>query len=147
MQQDFYAETLLKWCYSLPIHACSIYFWYKNTCVRTKEVIHRNLGKWDRYFDLFVIGGLTWAVGNILSHNGDPHPYADAFTTIASIYGAWFMLNRYAEMWAIFIGINIVTIYMWGCRYLEDGANPCTLIMWIVWLINAIWGWYRWNKT
>ena len=70
-------------------------------------------------------------------------PYIDAFTTVASIHGAYLMVTRRAEQWSLFIIINLVSIYMWLMRYMDTGANLGTLVMWIIWTINSVYGWFN----
>lgn len=111
------------------------------------EVIHRNLDGWGKFLVAFIIACATYLLGNVLSLLGDKLPYIDAFTTVASIHGAYLMVTRRAEQWTIFIIINIVSIYMWLMRYMDTGANLGTLVMWIIWTINSIYGWFKWNRT
>ena len=146
-EQTLYGEVILKFGYSIPIHICGLVLWYRNTSRRTMEVIHRNLDGWGKFLIAFIIGCATYLLGNVLSLLGDKLPYIDAFTTVASIHGAYLMVTRRAEQWTLFIIINIVSIYMWLMRYMGTGANLGTLVMWIIWTINSVYGWFKWNRT
>ena len=141
-----YGETILKFGYSIPMHICGLFLWYRNTSRRTMEVIHRNLDGWGKFLIVFITACATYLLGNVLSLLGDELPYVDAFTTVASVHGAYLMVTRRAEQWSLFIIINIVSIYMWLMRYMDTGANLGTLVMWIIWTINSVYGWFKWNK-
>lgn len=144
--ETLYGEAALKIGYSIPIHLCGLFMWYRNTSRRTFEVIHRNLDGWGKFIVAFIIGVSTYLLGNVLGACGDELPYIDAFTTVASIHGAWLMINRYAEQWSLFIIINLVSILMWLYRWADDGESIGMVVMWIIWTINSIYGYYKWNK-
>lgn len=145
-EQTLYGETVMKLGIAIPMHLCGMYLWYKNTSKRTFEVIHRNLDKWGKFLAVFICAIGTLVLGHVLEICGDEVPYADAFTTIASIHGAYLMITRRAEQWILFFIINVVSIYMWSMRYLDNGANLGTLLMWLIWTINSVYGYYKWNK-
>lgn len=61
------------------------------------EVIHRNLDNWGKFLVVFITACATYLLGNVLSLLGDKVPWADAFTTVASIHAAYLMVTRRAE--------------------------------------------------
>lgn len=144
--QTLYGETIMKLGFAVPFHIYGMIVWYKYTSRRTFEVIHRNLDGWGKFTVVFLIGTLTCIFGTCLKACGDELPYIDAFTTVASIHGAWLMVNRYAEQWSLFIIINAVSILMWLYRWADDGESVGMVVMWIIWTINSIYGWFKWNK-
>ena len=146
-EQTLYGETIMKLGFAVPLHICGLYLWFKNTSMRTFEVIHRNLSAWGKFQMVFITFVGTIFLGKILQSMGDEVPFIDAFTTIASIHGAYLMVTRRAEQWILFIIINFVSMYMWLLRYMDNGDNIGTLIMWFIWTINSIYGYFKWNKT
>ena len=76
----------------------------------------------------------------ILKKIGNALPYADAFTNVLSIIAMILMLKRYIEQWAVWILIDIVSIYMWF--FIKSNYN--ITIMWIAYLINAVYGLVNW---
>ena len=145
--ETLYGEAILKIGYAIPMHICGLFLWFRTTSRRTFEVIHRNLDGWGKFTVVFLIAVSTVILGDILKLWGDELPYIDAFTTVASVHGAWLMVNRYAEQWSLFIIINVVSILMWLYRYADDGQSMGMVIMWIIWTINSIYGWIKWNKS
>ena len=129
------------------MHISGLFLWYRSTSRRTFEVIHRNLTPWGKFITASIILAFTYGLGSVLKMWGDEVPYVDAFTTVASIHAAILMIRRYAEQWDLFIIINIMSVYMWVDRYIETGDNLGTLVMWIIWTINSIYGYFKWNKS
>ena len=147
LQNNLYGEAILKLCYAIPVHITATFLWYKNTSKRTYEVIHQNLNSWNKFLQWIIILGVTAFVAQILHGLGGKYPFADAFTTVASTWGAYLMARRCAEMWQMFIFINIASVYMWYQNYIDCGGHLATLIMWIIWTINSVYGYIKWNKT
>lgn len=143
-ENQLYGDAFMNVFYGIPMMIGSLILWRKNTC--KGEVIHCNIDKWHKFFDTFVILGSTLVLGNFLDRMGDVNPYADAFTTMCAVYGAYFMLKRYAEMWLLILAVNVVSIYVWGSKFIESGDHLATVIMWITYVISAVWGWRRWDK-
>ena len=85
-----------------------------------------------------IVGILIY--GMILKKIGNALPYADAFTNVLSIIAMILMVKRYIEQWAVWILIDIVSIYMWF--FIKSNYN--ITIMWIAYLINAIYGLVNW---
>lgn len=145
-ENQLYGDVFMNTVYGIPMMLGSMILWKKNTCQHSQEVIHCNLDNWHKFLDAFVILGLTYVIGNFLYEVGDTHPYSDAFTTICAIYGAFFMLKRYAEMWLLILAVNVVSIYVWGSKFIETGEHLATVIMWMTYVVSALWGWRRWDK-
>lgn len=74
----------------------------------------------------------------------------DASTEILQVIAQILMVLAYAEQWIMWILTNIITIIMWATVIIADittlpWALP-TLIMWIAYLINSIYGYTNWIK-
>ena len=70
-----------------------------------------------------------------------PIPLGDAFTTAVSIVATWMLAQKYLEQWMLWIVVNIVStiLYFW------KGLYP-TGILFIVYVIVAVLGYFRWKK-
>ena len=70
-----------------------------------------------------------------------PIPLGDAFTTSVSIVAMWMLAQKYLEQWMLWIVVNIVStiLYFW------KGLYP-TGVLFIVYVIVAILGYFRWRK-
>ena len=70
-----------------------------------------------------------------------PIPVEDAFTTSLSIVAMWMLAQKYLEQWLLWIVVNTVStiLYFW------KGLYP-TGILFIVYVIVAVMGYFRWRK-
>lgn len=50
-------------------------------------------------------------------------------------------------MWWIFFVVNVASVWMWFNEYLTCGNHLSVLIMWMIWTINSVWGWWKWQRT
>lgn len=75
----------------------------------------------------------------------------DSSTVIFQIVGNILMALAFTEQWVIWIIANIVTSAMWTIVIIADRSSipwalP-TLIMWVAYLINSIYGYSNWRKA
>jgi nicotinamide mononucleotide transporter len=57
------------------------------------------------------------------------------------------MLKRFAEQWAVWIAVNILSIILWVSALLATGGNDWTmLVMWSAFLVNSVYGYVNWVK-
>lgn len=144
--QTLYGETMLNLGYYLPVQFYGFLVWRKNMQTGGLEVVKRKM-PWMRRSGLFAaLLAATAAYGWILARMGDALPLVDSFTTVASVFAMWISCRRYAEQWAIWIAVDVVSIYMWWNRYRMAGENAATLLMWVVFLVNAIYGFIKWER-
>jgi nicotinamide mononucleotide transporter len=74
----------------------------------------------------------------------------DASTEVLQIIAQILMTLALAEQWVFWLLTNIITIIMWGGVIIADKTSlpwalP-TLIMWIAYLINSVYGYINWRK-
>ena len=67
--------------------------------------------------------------------------FMSKFSIIAMIIS----IGMFAEQWWIWIIVDVVTIYMWFLNFQQGNENIATLIMWCVYLLNAIFMCYKWE--
>ena len=143
--QTLYGETMLNLGYYLPMQFYGFFVWRKNMQTGGLEVVKRKM-PWMRRTCLFAaLLAATIVYGLILARMGDALPFVDSFTTVASVFAMWISCRRYAEQWTIWIAVDVVSIYMWWDRYRMAGENAATLLMWGVFLVNAIYGFIKWE--
>ncbi len=102
------------------------------------EVMKRNVSIYSYFEKLFGTGAVL--VG----------PTLDSATEVTQILAQIFMVLAYAEQWVFWIITNIITIAMWVIVIVADPASVSwalpTLIMWIAYLINSIYGFRTWRR-
>ena len=93
-----------------------------------------------------VIGSFTLGFGLSLIP-GQNNPYIDALTNMLSIIATVLMVRRFKEQWLVYIVLNVFTVLLWTIRTLDGSPDGLLMIvMWSAYLINAIYGYYTWNK-
>lgn len=140
-----YGDAMLNALYYLPMQFVGFYAWNKNTNPKTAEVSKRRMTHFGRAILAAVIAVLTYVYGTFLRHIGDPMPYLDSFTTVASLITLVITIRRFTEQWFIWIIIDAASIYMWYCSYLSGNGSIAALLMWIMFLINGVIMLVRWN--
>lgn len=141
-----YGETMLNALYYVPMQFIGFYIWSKNMNKETNEVkkIHMNNKKRLTYVALMILG--TIGYGLVLKKLGDAMPFVDSFTTVSSVIAMIISVKMYAEQWWIWILVDIFSVYMWFCNFLSGSDNMATLLMWIVYLGNAIIMCIKWER-
>jgi nicotinamide mononucleotide transporter len=103
-----------------------------------------NPGKTKEYLlCLLVVVISTYVLGSIMLYNTDASfPYADAFTTCASLVAQWLLSHKKLFNWAFWIVVDVVAIVI----YWQKGLFP-TSALYLCFLMMAIIGQYLWWKT
>ncbi|MCR5596847.1 MAG: nicotinamide riboside transporter PnuC, partial [Lachnospiraceae bacterium] len=73
-------------------------------------------------------------------------PIADSMSTVFSVIAQVLMIKRFVEQWIIWIIVDAVSVIMWIAALFTEGASVAVLLMWCVFLANAIimfMGWYK----
>lgn len=148
----YYGETFLNAMYYLPMQFVGMYLWYnhkdKTVDDTVTETIHvLSLDYKQKTLLVLSIPLLIFGATYILNMIGGQLPLLDATSTVLSILAMLLMAMRLKEQWYLWIVVDIVSVYMWYVAYSEGSADGiATLLMWIVFTINAFYGLYQWNK-
>lgn len=147
-QSKYYGEVSLNVLYYLPMQFVGFYYWRKNGNKKGEEkrvevlkMTPRQRWMWGHVVVLSVIGYYLFL--NMLGGN---LPFADAVSTVLSVLAMVLMVKRVTEQWILWIIVDIVSIYLWLTVFLKDGNDISMLVMWSAFLVNAIYGYYNWNR-
>lgn len=145
-RSQLYGETMLNAIYYVPMQFVGFYIWSKNMNAETHEVDKHHMKMMGRIAMVLAIAVGTIAYGYLLKYMGDAMPFVDAFTTVSSVIAMIVSVKMFAEQWWIWIAVDVFTVYMWACDYMAGNDNMATLLMWVVYLGNAIIMCIRWEK-
>lgn len=146
-QAKYYGDVMENLLYFLPMQFVGFIQWKKNMNVATGEVISKRLS-WNKRIILLLISFIAvYFYGLFLKKLGGNLPYMDSLSNILSLVAMWLCVKRYMEQWIMWIIIDIVTVGMWSIAFVQNQESIATLIMWMVYLINAIIMYIRWNKS
>ena len=105
----------------------------------------------SRLWSAAAVIGLTLALGTLMGaiHNLFPGifptpaamPFQDGFTAAASIIATVLMARRAIESWAIWICVDLVSVWLYFVR-----GIPFMGLLYLVFLILAVVGFVRWSK-
>ena len=143
---QLYGETMLNAIYYVPMQFVGFYVWSKNMNKETNEVEKRHMSGKARIMWAGVMVILTVLYGILLKYLGDAMPFVDSFTTISSIIAMIVSVKMYSEQWWIWILVDIFSVYMWWNNFSVGNDNIATLLMWVVYLGNAIIMCIKWEK-
>lgn len=141
-----YGETMLNAIYYVPMQFVGFYVWNKHMNSETKEVEKRHMDMKGRLLLLIVMIAATYVYGLFLRSIGDAMPFVDSFTTVSSVIAMIISVKMFAEQWWIWVAIDVFSVYMWWCNFKTGGDNMATLLMWTVYLGNAIIMLVKWEK-
>ncbi len=141
-----YGETLLNAIYYVPMQFIGFYVWSKHMNSETMEVEKKHMHYTLKIALCVVIAICVWGFAVFLNYIGDAMPIVDSFTTVCSIAAMLISVKMFAEQWWIWIAVDVFSIYMWWCDFKSGSGNMGTLLMWVVYLFNAIFMLIKWEK-
>lgn len=100
-----------------------------------------DLKGWIKYLSITAIMWL--GMGFAYQSIGSNRPFRDSVTDGTNGVGQLLMNNLYAEQWIFWIATNIFSIYLWW----GSGGNLQIVVMYLVYTINSLYGWYKWNQS
>lgn len=141
-----YGETMLNAIYYVPMQFVGFYVWNKHMNEENHEVKKIHMTNMSRIIWLLVMIVATIIYGLILKKLGDAMPFVDSFTTVSSVIAMIVSVKMYSEQWWIWILVDVFSVYMWWCNFSAGNDNLATLLMWVVYLGNAIIMCIKWEK-
>ncbi|WP_438445074.1 nicotinamide riboside transporter PnuC [Gorillibacterium sp. sgz5001074] len=141
-----YGELMLNLLFFVPMNAIGFYMWKNHRHggkLAMRQMSRRNL--------LLVAAaclagtlGLGFGLSFIASQNS---PYIDALTTVLSVAATFLMVYRFKEQWLLYIVLNMFTVLLWVIRMIDGSPDGgMMIVMWGAYLVNAVYGYYTWNK-
>lgn len=141
-----YGETMLNALYYVPMQFVGFYVWSKNMDGESHEVTKRRMAPQGFLLLVAAIAAATYGYGLLLKHLGDAMPFVDASTTVSSVVAMIVSVRMFAEQWWIWVAVDVFSVYMWWCDFQSGSDNIATLLMWIIYLGNAVIMLIKWEK-
>lgn len=137
-ESRLYADSLQQLVY-IPLLIVGWLNWNANT---NDEFIVERLHKKEIviYFSLFMSSGIL--LGYLLkTFSNASFPWIDSLATTASFLAQYLIAKKKIENWIVWMAVNVVYIIIYLQKDLELYA-----VLYIVYLILAIQGYYKWRK-
>ena len=145
-QARYWGEVMLNLIYYVPMNFVGLYMWSKNMNKQTEEVLKERMSfKGSVLAYTCVIAG-TLGYGVILNLMNGTLPFIDSMSTVFSIFAQFLCVKRYMEQWVLWIVVDIVTVIMWVYAFINGTGDMATVLMWSIYLINAIIMFAKWKK-
>lgn len=141
-----YGETMLNALYYVPMQFVGFYVWNKHMNEETKEVQKRHMNAAGKVMLLGAMLLTTYLYGLLLRYLGDAMPFVDSFTTASSVIAMIISVKMFSEQWWIWVAVDIFSVYMWWCDFSNGSDNMATLLMWVIYLGNAVIMLIKWEK-
>ena len=137
---------MLNALYYIPMQFVGLAVWSKHINSETGEVKKRKMSLRGLVLLIVAIAAGTYLYGLLLQQLGDAMPFVDAFTTVSSVVAMIISVRMYAEQWWIWVAVDVFSVYMWWCDFRSGSDNMATLLMWVVYLGNAVIMLIKWEK-
>lgn len=142
----FYGEVMLNVIYYFPMQFYGIYVWSKHMSPETHEVSKREMKLKGKLILGVIVVVATIGYGYLLKLMGGALPYIDALSTVVSVVAMIVSIKMYAEQWLLWIIVNVVSVIMWAIAFAQGNDSIATLLMWVVYLVNAVVMYRKWLK-
>ncbi len=136
-EAKLYAETGLQFFY-LIMSIIGFFFWKESSNKKRLNIKELSIG--DHSLILFIGIVFTLILGYILTiYTQAKLPLLDSFTTVFSIIATLMVIKKILENWLYFIAIDLVSIYLYNSRDLQQ-----TAMLFMLYTIIACIGYYNW---
>lgn len=145
-QAKYYGEVMLNVLYYLPMEFYGFYVWNKHMDNDTHEVKKRQMKASGKMIMILAVVLGTVGYGLALRSLGGALPFVDALSTVVSVVAMIVSVKMYMEQWILWIIVDVVSVIMWAVAFVNGNDSIATLLMWIIYLGNAIIMYFKWAK-
>lgn len=142
----YWGEVMLNLIYYLPTNFIGIYLWKKNLNAETEEVKKEKLTLKSSIIIYSLLIVSTFAYSFILKILKGTLPLVDSMSTVFSVFAQILCIKRCREQWILWIIVDVVTVFMWIYAFIQGTGDFATILMWSIYLVNAILMLVKWVK-
>ena len=142
----YYGDVMLNLLYYLPTNFIGWAAWNKHINAETNVVYKKRMTiKQDILLAIISIVSVA-GYAYILRLLGGNLPIGDSMSTVFSVLAQILMIKRFMEQWVIWIVVDVVSVIMWIAALSTEGASIAVLLMWAVYLANAVIMFVKWYR-
>jgi nicotinamide mononucleotide transporter len=134
-----YADMGLQ-VYFMAMNIYGWYYWSKKPATEEKIPVMR-VTQAELLYSVIAIVIFTVFLGSVLKYTPASYPYIDSFCTACSLVAQVFLARKVLENWLIWIFVDIVYVGVYIFKNLD-----LTAIMYGIYVILALWGYFDWRK-
>lgn len=142
----YYGEVMLNIFYYVPMNIIGFIMWSRNINQNNQEVVKTQLKNKYKVLIFTLSFIAVFLYGLVLKQLGGSLPFADSASTVFAVTAQILCVKRCTEQWIMWILVNILNISIWAINFSQGGDNIATLLMWRVFLINAIFMFIKWHR-
>jgi nicotinamide mononucleotide transporter len=172
----YYGDWILNWFFFVPTQFLIFWYWRKNLRPASIDLVKvKPFNLWQVILTIilgvgafigfgFLLNSVDWWFVNVMKRNASIYanitkmfgfsllgPMMDSSTEVLQIVAQILMIKRMAEQWPLWILVNVITIVMWVTVLITDPTSFSyvvpTLVMWIAFLMNSVYGAVVWYKA
>ena len=142
-------DMLLNWAVYVPFQIIGLIMWSLPKSQRMGRLETKKLGVFHLIGVAIVIALAIIATEYTLIKMGSSKTFWDAANVVLSLAATALMALRYREQWICWILVNLSGIFLWTQVAMDPNQHAAVtgLAMWVVFLINSVYGLVRWSKT
>jgi nicotinamide mononucleotide transporter len=141
-----YGSAIYNGLYCLPMLIYTYINWGKDNKENKKVQVKSYSIKTRCYLIIAAIAIITLYY-MIAIKIGVNYALVDAITITCGAFGMYAISKKQIEQWYAFIIVNIANISMWLAETVKDTSNITMVLMFIIYMINNIYGLTQWKKT
>ena len=142
----YYGDVMLNALYYFPTNILGWIIWSKNVDKESNTVYKKRMTLKQNATLLVICVISVFGYSYILKLLGGNLPLVDSMSTVFSIVAQILMIKRFAEQWVIWILVDVASVIMWFVALSNEGASIAMLLMWSVYLGNAIIMFIKWMR-
>lgn len=142
----YWGEVMLNLLYYVPMNFVGLYLWSKHMDQQTDEVIKKRLSLKGSILAYGAVAICTLGYGFVLRLLDGTLPFVDAMSTVFSVFAQILCVKRYMEQWVLWVIVDVVTVIMWVYVLATGAGDVATVLMWSIYLINAVIMLVKWNR-
>lgn len=147
-QSRIYGDFMLNALYYFPMQFIGLYMWKKAAKQdENGEIESKALNSRQRVLLTLISVGAILVYGAFLKSLGGNVPFIDSTSTVLSVIAMILMVKQYLEQWYLWVIINVVSIIMWAISLSQGSGDVSTLVMWVLYLLNSLYGLWNWRKA
>ena len=142
----FYGEVMLNMLYYFPTNILGWFMWKKNMDSDTGEVVKKRMSLTGDIITVLVSAAGIFGYSYVLKLLGGNLPLIDSMSTVLSIVAQILIIKRFTEQWVVWILVDAVSVIMWATAFFKGDGGIAMVLMWSVYLLNAIFMFIKWYK-
>ncbi len=146
LKAKFYGEVMLNMLYYFPTNILGWFMWKKNMDSDTGEVLKKRMTLSQDIITVLISAAGIFGYSYILKLLGGNLPLVDSMSTVLSVIAQILMIKRFTEQWIVWILVDAVSVIMWVTAFIKGDGGIAMVLMWSVYLLNAIFMFVKWYK-